>query len=324
MPKIFLAGGVEFWSELGESILSAAKRAHIAIEHSCKNGRCGACLAPVLSGDTDVLQKEEFLGSEDFSGNHILTCCRTAKSDLVLDIHDLGEIGSIPTLTLPCRIDLIDRLSDNVVNLTLRLPPDSGFLFVAGQYVNLIHQDIQRSYSISNALRPDGKVELLIKKAPGGAMSEYLFSRASVNDLLRLEGPLGTFSYREDNSENLVFIATGTGIAPIKAMLESFEASRVKANVFVIWGARFEKDLFFELAIPSLPYSFIPVLSREDREGYFSGYVQDVVLDLGLDLKKTTVYACGSEVMIRGASELLIDSGLPSERFYSDAFVSSS
>ena len=155
-------------------------------------------------------------------------------------------------------------------------------------------------------------------------MSEYLFSRASVNDLLRLEGPLGTFSYREDNSENLVFIATGTGIAPIKAMLESFEASRVKAKVFVIWGARFEKDLFFELAIPSLPYSFIPVLSREDREGYFSGYVQDVVLDLGLDLKKTTVYACGSEVMIRGASELLIDSGLPSGRFYSDAFVSSS
>lgn len=323
MPKIFLSSDAQFSSEVGESILAASRRANIAIEHSCKNGKCGVCIAPVLSGETEVLRTEEFLETHEFSGNHILTCCRSAITDLVLDVRDLGEIGNIPTLTLPCRIDSLDRLHDDVINLTLRLPPGSELKFMAGQYIDLIYNGIRRSYSIANAFRPDGKLELHVKRVEGGVMSEYLFSQAAVNDLLRLEGPLGTFSYREDDSENLVFLATGTGIAPIKAILESFKSLDITSDIYVIWGGRLKNDLYLDLSIPGTPFIFVSAVSREDRDDCFRGYVQNAVLGLGLDLKKTTVYACGSDLMIRDANELLISNGLASKRFYSDAFVSS-
>jgi CDP-4-dehydro-6-deoxyglucose reductase, E3 len=324
LPKIYLSNGRNFPSETGESILAAAMKTNVAIEYSCKNGRCGVCVAPVLSGETEVLQYEEFLAVNELPDTYILTCCREAVSDVTLDIEDLEEIGSTATLTLPCKIASIERLNDDVVSLILRLPPRSDFSFVPGQYINLIHSGIRRSYSLANALRDDGKLELQIKKVHEGVMSEYLFSHATQNDLLRLEGPLGTFSYRPDTSENIVFLATGTGIAPIKAILEGFNDFKTGKSIYVVWGGSYKKDLYLKASAINGNFTFVPVVSREERDDCFYGYVQDAVLDLGLNLAKSTVYACGSEVMIRDARALLCASGLEAKRFYSDAFISSS
>lgn len=329
MPKIYLSNGLEFNSVDGQTILEAARQNNIAIEHSCRNGRCGVCVAPLLKGETDAVIDEEFLGKVKVKvkgkteGVNILTCCRVAISDIYLDIEDLGIIGSLPLLTLPCRIDSIKKLNDDVVGIVLRLPPGRDFMFCAGQYIDLIHAGIRRSYSIANSPRTDGKLELQVKKVQGGVMSDHLFDQAAQNDLLRLEGPLGTFSYREDESENIVLLATGTGIAPIKAMLEYFSEFRVKKNIYVVWGARRHSDLYLDTSTIGAKHKFIPVLSREKREDIFCGYVQDAVLDLSLDLKNTTVYACGSELMIRDALTLLVKNGLAPSRFYSDAFLSS-
>ena len=331
MPKIYLSNGLEFNSVDGQTILDAARQNNTAIEHSCRNGRCGVCVAPLLEGETDAVIDEEFLGKskgkvkvkDKTEGVNILTCCRVAISDIYLDIEDLGIIGSLPLLTLPCRIDSIKKLNDDVVGIVLRLPPGRDFMFCAGQYIDLIHAGIRRSYSIANSPRTDGKLELQVKKVQGGVMSDHLFDQAAQNDLLRLEGPFGTFSYREDESENIVLLATGTGIAPIKAMLEYFSEFRVKKNIYVVWGARRHADLYLDTSTIGAKHKFIPVLSREKREDIFCGYVQDAVLDLSLDLKNTTVYACGSELMIRDALTLLVKNGLAPSRFYSDAFLSS-
>ena len=162
-----------------------------------------------------------------------------------------------------------------------------------------------------------------VKRVNQGLMSEYLFTRARQNDLLRIEGPLGTFSYRVDDSRNVILMATGTGIAPIKSIIESLGKSLDEKIFYIVWGGRFSEDLYIDFGDVNFKYTFVPVLSREKIEGSYFGYVQDAVLDLGLDLKETTVYACGSEVMIKNACDVLVQNGLRRKRFYSDAFVSS-
>ena len=318
-----MSNGVEFDCLSGQTILDAAKSSNIAIEHSCKSGRCGVCIADVVQGDSVAVVFEEFMNHHNGQSSQILTCCRSPTSDLWLDLEDLGDIGSIPILTLPCRLDSIEYLNDDVARLYLRLPPNSSFEFVAGQYIDLIKGDIRRSYSIANSPGEDGRVELHIKKVNDGAMSNYIFSDAETNDLLRFEGPMGTFSYRPDDSDYIVLMATGTGISPIKAILESFEIQPPNKKIYVFWGGRYQKDLYLNFNAEVVEYNFIPVLSRMDIAGYYFGYVQDAVLGLGLKLSKATVYACGSAKMIESAGQLLVDNGLSPKKFHSDAFVSS-
>ena len=324
MYKVTLSNGVEFMCSGTQTILEAAKVSKIAIEHSCRSGRCGVCSAQILQGETTAFVVEESLSKGELLSGKLLTCCRTPLTDIHLDIMDLGEIGGLKTLTLPCRVESIGLFNDDVLDVVLRLPPNSDFVFLPGQYLDLINGDVRRSYSIANAPRVDGKLELHVKRVEHGLMSATLFSETKPNDLFRIEGPLGTFSYRDDNEENIILMATGTGIAPIKALLESFSRDVSQKNIFVVWGARFKKDIYLNLEHLLGSHQLLPVLSRENCDGFFYGYVQEAVLSLGLDLEKSSVYACGSELMIKDARDCLVKNGLVAQRFHSDAFVSSS
>jgi len=324
MYKVTLSNGVEFMCSGTQTILEAAKVSNIAIEHSCRSGRCGVCSAQILQGEATALVVEESLSKGELLSGKLLTCCRTPLTDIHLDIMDLGEIGSLKTLTLPCRVESIGLFNDDVLDIVLRLPPNSDFVFLPGQYLDLINGDVRRSYSIANAPRVDEKLELQVKRVEHGLMSATLFSETKPNDLFRIEGPLGTFSYRDDNEENIILMATGTGIAPIKALLEGFSRDVRQKNIFVVWGARFKKDIYLNLEHLLGSHQLLPVLSRENCDGFFYGYVQEAVLSLGLDLEKSSVYACGSELMIKDARDCLVKNGLVAQRFHSDAFVSSS
>lgn len=267
--------------------------------------------------------KQACLTIDQINEGCILTCCSTIQSDAYLDIDDLGILGTIPKLTLPCRIDEIEKITNDVMRLVLRLPPQSNFIFLEGQYINLIKNDIRRSYSIANSLRSDGKIELFIKNVSNGEMSNYLFSNAACNDLLRFEGPIGTFSYRENSYENIVFLATGTGIAPVKAILEGMIKEKNNKNIYVIWGQQKKEDFFYDLKYEISSWKYIYATSREKSQGFYNGYVQDALLEIGLDLTKTQVYACGSKSMIDESFKKLQLNGLNEESFFSDAFVSS-
>lgn len=328
MPVIRLNNGKEFPGEQNRSLLDSAKSAGLVLEYSCRTGRCGACKAQVLQGESTPLRQEEVLTAAEVEDGYILTCCRTAVTDLDLDIEDLGRLADIKTQTLPCRIDSLQKLAPDVLGVTLRLPPGTIFEYLPGQYIDVIGRNgIRRSYSLANALRPDGRLELHIRRVAGGAMSGYWFDEAKINDLLRLEGPLGTFCMRPAPVTKLVFLATGTGIAPVKAMLEELAMKPqllADKEVYVYWGGRTLADIYWQVAIPGVEPRFVPVLSRPDADWTGrTGYVQQALVADNLSLYNAVVYACGSDEMIRSARRQLVELGLNSRCFYSDSFVSS-
>jgi CDP-4-dehydro-6-deoxyglucose reductase len=328
MSTVTLCNGKKFLCEPGVTLLDSAKKHGVVLEYSCRSGRCGICKAGVV-GETEVIHHDEsVLSLEEIASGFILTCCRTALSDVRLDIEDLGEFAQIKSKTLPCRVDSFRRLADDVVEVVLRLPPKDPLNYLPGQYVDIIGKSgVRRSYSIANAPRRDGKLEFQIRQVKDGVMSKYWFEEMASNDLLRFEGPLGTFALRNTPTTNLIFLATGTGIAPVKAILEQLKVDPELSGgkrLWVYWGSRHPQDIYWTPDLGLLPISFVPVLSRPARgwEGR-TGYVQDVLLQDGVDLADAVVYACGSERMIHSAKEKLVKFGLPHKNFYSDAFVSS-
>lgn len=310
-------------------MLDAALRAGIVLEHSCKTGRCGSCKTQLLGGSSFPLVDEIGLSQAERDAGWILTCVRCAKNDIQLDIEDLGGIRVYPAKTLPCRIAALERLSSDVLRVILRLPPNRQLDYHPGQYIDVIGKEgLRRSYSVANALASDKTIELHIRQVPEGAMSRYWFEEARINDLLRLNGPLGTFFLRDVSGLDLVLLATGTGIAPIKAMLEGLAAGplvRLPRSISVYWGGRASQDLYWNPEGVGLALRYIPVLSRGDSSWRGArGHVQQAALQSGASLEQAVVYACGSLVMTNSARAQLVAAGLNGRRFYSDAFVPSS
>ena len=261
------------------------------------------------------------------SNNWTLSCNSIPTSDLVLDLEDLGDIQLFDKKIIPAKIQAINKLNDTVIEVSLRLPPNSDFKYNSGQYVNISKGNLKRSYSVANSIAGNNLLHFYIKKYNGGEMSNYWFHEAKENDLLRIEGPIGSFFLRESEYDNIVFLATGTGIAPIKAIIESINFSDNKYQNKKIWifnGARVENDFFWNpnqlIKHPNVIY--VPVVSKgsENWTGE-KGYVQDVVLKKEIDLKNAQVYACGSNNMIESAKKVLVEKGLNPKNFFSDAFV---
>lgn len=328
MPIVRLSSGAKFEAVPSASILDAAAGSNIFLPYSCKTGRCSTCKCKVGAGETEALQEEVGLSPAEKAEGWILSCVRTAVTDLDLEVEDLGGVVLPAAKTLPCRINSIDKLALDVVRVMLRLPPTAEFSFIPGQYIDLIGPGgVRRSYSLANASFADKLLELHIRAVDSGAMSQYWFGQAKANDLLRLKGPLGTFFLRDVEGLDLVFLTTGTGMAPVKAMLESMQdlaAEKQPRSVMVFWGGRTPQDLYFDVAAILGRFDFVPVLSRADAQWTGArGHVQQALLAALPDLGQAVVYACGSDAMIRDAQTTLAAAGLPSSRFYSDAFVCS-
>jgi CDP-4-dehydro-6-deoxyglucose reductase len=328
MSTVTLNTGRTFAADPAVSILDAARAQGVTLEYSCRTGRCGICKAPVTAGETVILRAEdESLLPEEVADGLILTCCRAAAGDVILDIEPLDRLAGLEIRTMPARIVTIDRLAPDIVKVVLKTPPATPMRFLAGQYVDVIAEGVRRSYSLANAARADGLLELIVKCYPGGVLSEYWFGRAKPNDLLRIEGPLGTFFLREDAPAHIVFLATGTGIAPVKALLEELSADPVRAarhRLDVFWGNREAENFCWDPVGLGLDVGFHHLLSGKGAGwGGKRGYVQEAALHQGIDPADTVVYACGSNAMIGSARTALLALGLPAKRFFSDAFVSS-
>jgi CDP-4-dehydro-6-deoxyglucose reductase len=327
MTIVSLNNGRCFEADASTAILDAARRHGVTLEYSCRTGRCGICKAPVLSGTTTVLRDEASLSAQEAADGLILTCCRAASSDVVLDIEPLDRLAAIEIRTMPARIASIDRLAPDIVKVVLRTPPASPLRFLPGQYVDVLAAGVRRSYSLANAPRDDALLELIVRRYPGGQLSTYWFEQAKPNDLVRIEGPFGTFFLRDDGPTNIVFLATGTGIAPVKALLEELAADPARAGrhrLSVFWGNRAAESFCWDPVALGLDVAVHHLLS--DRQAAWPGargYVQEAAVAAGIDPVDTVVYACGSQEMIAAARALLLSLGLPARRFFSDAFVSS-
>ncbi|MDX8380859.1 MAG: 2Fe-2S iron-sulfur cluster-binding protein [Ghiorsea sp.] len=308
------------------SILQASLNEGLHLEYSCKNGQCGACKTTLIEGEVDVLQDQQSLSQDELQQGKILSCCCAPKTDIIIDAEDLTALKDIEVKTLPARIHELIRHTNELLEIRLRLPPTAVFYFLEGQFIDVIGPEgVRRSYSIANSAT-QGLITLFVKNMEGGIFSRYWFEQAKVNDLLRLEGPKGTFFLRGKN-KHFIFLATGTGIAPVKAMLDQISESPdmvEDCQIDVFWGNRHKQDFIWQPDYTDISVNYIPVLSRSDKEWLGEvGYVQGVVLRKQINLKETEVYACGSLNMIEATQKQFVTLGLNENNFYSDAFVSS-
>jgi CDP-4-dehydro-6-deoxyglucose reductase len=310
------------------SLLVEAERAGLRPAYSCRTGRCSTCKARVHTGETQVLHEELGLDEAERERGWILTCVRSAVTDVEIEFDDVLPDVELPApRTVPCRVNAIERPAPDVVRVQLRLPPAQPLSFLSGQHVEVIGPGgARRAYSLAHAPRPDGLLELHIRRFEGGVLSRYWFEQAAQNDLLRLYGPLGTFVLRDVAGEHLVFLATGTGIAPVASHLEALSQlapEQRPRRVSVYWGNRAEPDLYWQ-PDAAFELDFVNVLSRAGA-GWSGrrGHVQDAFLAETSELDGVVVYACGSDAMIHEARARLLEQGLNPHRFHSDAFVSS-
>lgn len=328
MPVITTTFGKSFSQAEGQTILDAAAKAGVVLPYSCKTGRCSTCKCKVLKGQSLAKVDELGLSDAEKADGWVLSCARTATTELSVEVEDLTGANLPKVQTQPARITSLEKLAPDVLRVRLRLPPTCHFDYLPGQYIDVIGPGgVRRSYSIANAPTTEKQLELHVRAVEGGVMSRYWFEAAMINDLVRLNGPLGSFFLRPLQGLNLVFLATGTGIAPVKSMIEQLATSadsEQPLSITVYWGGREGEDHYFGLVGLHPKLRYIPVLSRPNQDwAGASGYVQDAMLNDAPDLARTVVYACGSDVMIHGAKAKLMEAGLSAQRFYSDAFVSS-
>jgi CDP-4-dehydro-6-deoxyglucose reductase len=326
MHVVTLTCGRSFTAEKGQSLLEAAESASVRLPYSCRIGRCSTCKCKI-SGASHALTEEVGLTDEERSQGWSLACVREAEDDVVLEIEDLTFLKLPPKKLVPAKIDALELLSPDVMKVKLRQPPGSGVEYLAGQYADVIGPGgVRRSYSLAS-LNGSGSIELHIRRVDGGAMSDYWFNHAKLNDLLRIEGPKGTFIPRFNCEHDVVFLATGTGIAPIKAMIEqisSLPKTERPKSVRLFWGGRRPDDLYWDPKPILGCLSFTPTLSRPDDSWTGAkGYVQDAALSATFNIATTQVYACGSDAMVRSARSAFEGAGLPPRSFFSDAFVAS-
>jgi CDP-4-dehydro-6-deoxyglucose reductase len=329
MPSVILNDSEQLNIENGASILEVALKAGVNIPYSCNDGRCGTCKAKVVKGNSIAAGSEDGLSEREKMEDWILTCVRTPLEDLQL-IVDLIADWVFPEVKLyPSKIKSIEFFAEDILKVHLQLPPKISFSFVAGQYIDLIAPaGFRRSYSIAGMNKHLNLLELHIRTVKGGMMSDYLVNQAKPNDLLRFQGPKGTFCIKKDYSgKDIYLLATGTGIAPFKVMLEQFFSSESESpnSITLIWGCRNSQDFYIDFRYPTPNFTFVPVLSRpnQDWKGEL-GYVQNVLMGMKPDLTNSLVFACGSNRMIKSSKDFLINEGLSEKSFISEAFISSS
>jgi CDP-4-dehydro-6-deoxyglucose reductase, E3 len=326
--------GHTFTVAAGETVLEAALRQGIGLPYGCRNGACGACKGLLRSGELAYGEyQERALHPAERQAGKALTCCTRPLTDIVFEVRELAGAKDLAIRTLPCRVEKVERPAEDVAILFLKLPSGERLQFLAGQYIDILLKDgKRRSFSMANAPHDDAFLQLHVRKSPGGAFSNYVFEQMKERAILRFEGPLGTFYLREDSDQPMVFVAGGTGFAPIKALIEHCFHNEVGRQMVLYWGARSLKDLY----MPQLPgrwqadhpnFTFIPVLSDplpSDAWSGRTGLVHQAVLDDFADLSGYQVYACGAPAMTDIARETFVaQRGLPDDEFYCDAFTPS-
>ena len=325
--------GNTFKATSDETILDAALRQGIGLPYGCRNGACGSCKGTLLAGDFDYGEyQERTLRPEEKAAGKALFCVGKARSDLTLEVKEIGGTGDLQIRTMPCRVERVEKPATDVAILFLKLPTQERLQFLAGQYLDILLKDgKRRAYSIATPPHADELLTLHIRHMPGGVFTDHVFGAMKEKDILRFEGPLGTFFLREDSNKPIVLLASGTGFAPIKAIVEHWAHAKSTRPIALYWGGRRPKDLYMhalcESWAQSLPnFSYIPVVSDALEEDHWTGrtgFVHRAVMEDLPDLSAYQVYACGAPIVIDSAQkDFTSQCQLPADEFYADAFTS--
>ncbi len=327
--------GRQFNAMEQETLLAAGIRQGIGLPYGCKDGACGSCKCRLLEGSVvHGTHQSKALSADEEAAGFILTCCGVPQGDVVIESRQVTEVGAFPIKKMPARVSSLERASHDVIVLKLQLPASDTFQYRAGQYVEFILRDgDRRSYSMANAPHTQAEapvLELHLRHMPGGKFTDHVFSNMKEKEILRIEGPFGSFFLREDSQRPMVLLASGTGFAPIKAIIEHMRFKGIQRPATLYWGGRRPADLYQQAwieeqlaALPNLRY--VPVVSDalpEDGWTGRTGYVHRAVLEDQAELSGFEVYACGAPIVIESARRDYVAAGLPEELFYADSFTS--
>lgn len=318
--------GHEFDVEENETILDAAIRQNIGLPYGCRNGFCGSCVATLSAGEINYPEGRPAKLDEEAEGA-CLTCQGVPATDLELTVHEMESPAEIEPRTMPCKVAQVDHLSHDVVRILLKLPEEQRLQFMAGQYLDFLLEDgRRRAFSIANAPHDDDFIELHIRHVEGGEFTDWVFNELKEKSVLRIEAPLGTFTLDESSERPMIFIAGGTGFAPIKGQIEHAFQADIKRPMKLYWGVRASRDLY----LPELPvdwdrdhdnFSYIPVLSEADADWTGrAGWVHEAVMADNPDIADYDVYMAGPPVMIKAAREAFRAAGLADENMFYDSF----
>ncbi|OGA80873.1 MAG: CDP-6-deoxy-delta-3,4-glucoseen reductase [Burkholderiales bacterium RIFCSPHIGHO2_01_FULL_63_240] len=320
-----------------ETVLSAALHAGVGLPYGCKDGACGSCKCKLLEGRViHGAHQAKALSEAEEAAGWMLSCCATPQTDLVIESRQVVGLDDHPVVKMPTRVTSLTRVAPDVMVIRLQLPATHHFGFRAGQYIEFILRDgVRRSYSMANAphtlKEPGGGIELHVRHMPGGLFTDHVFGGMKEKEILRVEGPHGTFFLREDSDRPIVLLASGTGLAPIKAIVEHMRHKGITRPTTLYWGCRSRADLYQHdwaaQQAAELPWlSYVPVLSDAKPEDGWqgrTGFVHQAVLADLPDLSQHEVYACGAPIMVGSArGDFTAQAGLPDEFFYADAFTS--
>jgi CDP-4-dehydro-6-deoxyglucose reductase, E3 len=310
-----------------QGLLEAALSAGLNLPHSCKSGHCGSCRARLLSGQIRYPHGRPLgLTAAEEAEGHILLCQARPTSDLAVEARLIASITDVEIKTLPCRIAALRPLAPDVVQVMLRLPAVEPLHFKAGQYLDvLLPGGRRRSFSIASPPHDAALIELHVRRVSGGGFTERLF--APVGALLRIEGPVGQFTYRE-GAGPVLLLAGGTGFAPLKSMLRHALERGDTRRLHLYWGARsaadlYEAHLLREWSGRYPQFSFTAVLSEAagaEASAYRQGFVHQALLADYPDLGGFEVYAAGPPAMIEAIRASFPRHGLAAERLYFDSF----
>ena len=328
--------GRTFSANAGESLLAAAIRAGVGLPYGCKDGACGSCKCQKLEGEVvHGPHQAKALSEAEAQAGWVLTCCGVAQSNVVLESRQVTDESAFPIKKMPVRVAALEKKSPDVMQVRLQLPANDTFRYHAGQYIEFILRDgARRAYSMANAPHTQAQnpgVELHIRHMPGGRFTDHVFGALKEKDILRVEGPYGSFFLREDVDKPLILLASGTGFAPLKALIEHLQFLGSTRPATLYWGGRRPQDLYLDSwvreRLADMPHlRYVPVVSDalpEDGWSGRTGFVHQAVLDVFAALSGHQVYACGAPIVVESArAAYTAQRGLPPEEFFADAFTS--
>ena len=327
--------GRSFTVNQDQAILAAGIAQGVGMPYGCKDGACGSCKCKKLEGTVvHGPHQSKALSAEEEANGYVLTCCGVPHSDVVLESRPVTEVGAMPIKKMPSRVTLLEKKSPDVMLLKLQLPANDVMQFHAGQYVEFLLRDgARRSYSMANAphtlVAGSPTIELHIRHTPGGKFTDHVFGAMKEKEILRIEGPFGSF-YLRDSDKPMVLLASGTGFAPIKALIEHMQFKNIKRPAVLYWGGRRPEDLYMHdwvmdkvAEMPNLTYT--PVISNATPEDAWTGrtgFVHQAVMQDHPDLSGHQVYACGAPIVVDSAkADYMGQCGLPEDEFFADSFT---
>jgi NAD(P)H-flavin reductase/ferredoxin len=310
---------IAFPCDADTSILDAARDAGYEMPYSCRRGACASCRGLVRSGEIETPYPGDL---------YVLFCQARPKTDLEIVPREIRRIDPAAKSTIDAKVLRVTEAADDVRIVQLRFPPGVRAKFKAGQYLDVILEDGERrSFSMANTPQQSDVAVLHVRVMKGGRFSEQVLPALAAGSIVRIEIPSGDFWLR-DSAKPAVFVASGTGFAPVKSILEDAFRKKEAREMVLYWGARREKDLYLadlprKWAAQNANFRFIPVLSEPDPDWQGRrGFVHRAVMEDYASLENHQVYACGVTAMVDAARrDFVAERALPLDDFYCDVFV---